>query len=249
MKKQAILMVFLIGLSGQMQAKGLGDILGGILKQVQIAGFSLDTLKANFSELTNIDDVLKKSQEELTKGFDAQLKELLNQQQLMKGSFNLSKLFDNPELRKWQHAGQSWTDLTNISKGINDPLGKLTKELVDKYPIKKAQEVFTKATPKEQAELYDEMAKTAIAMSAQSKLSYNSIDSELKILEQLQDEIDKSGDSQKKILDLIARVSIENAKINAYRIKNEAMQSQVSSMGMQQQVNDTKWASDFLKWN
>lgn len=248
MKNKVLTIALLALVSGPTQADGFGDILKMIVKQVKIAGFSLDTLKDNFGELKDINGVLNKATGQIKTGFENQVKETINQQKLMKGNFNLGKLFNNPELNKWQRAGATWSDLTNLSRTTSDQLGKLSKELIKKYPVKPSNEVYSEYADKEQAELYDDMSKTAIAMGAQSKLSYNSIEAELKVLESLQKEIDNS-DSQKKTLDLIARVSIENAKINAFRIRNEAMQANATSMSMQQQVNDEKWASNFLKWN
>ena len=96
--------------------------------------------------------------------------------------------------------------------------------------------------------LFDDMSETVIASNAVATQSYNDVDNDLEVLEKLQEEIDKS-DSQKKSLDLNARINIQKAKIEAKSNRLKAADAKLKALENQKEITDAKWVSEALDWN
>lgn len=170
-------------------------------------------------------------------------------QRMMEGHYNFGDKFSNPLLESWQHSGRSWDELMSAQSGVGqDPITSLAKAIEKEYPLPSADSIYSASKNKEQAHLFDLLAKTNLITRASNTLTYNSVDDELKMLDALQKEIEKSP-NQKATLDLIARIQIEEAKLAAYQIKSQAANAQLTSLQTQQELTDAKWASDFFKWH
>lgn len=191
---------------------------------------------------------LKKEAINTVSGINKQIDELKETEKLLgKGHYQYGTKYDNPLFKKLRYAGKDFDDFLNAYKGNSNALGKISKRLSEEFGMKDSSRVFTKNASKSQMKLYDEMAKFAIAAGAQSELSYGSVNDIQKMLDSLQADIDKA-DSQKALLELIARVEIEGARISAMRIKSDAANLKINSLNTQQSATDAQWASDFLKW-
>lgn len=206
-----------------------GDVLSvSDFEMLKIAGAQLDKIEKQLSAL------------------DEQKKVLEASKAAMEGHYNYSSAFDKPALTTWQHSGKDWSSLmTSHEGGGSDPLTALAKQMEKEFPVKSSGSVFSQNS--EQAKLYDLLAKTTVASRASNTLAYNSIETELAMLEELQREIEKSP-NQKATLDLIARIQIEGVKLAAYKIKTDAVSAELAGLQSQQEVSDAKWASDFFKW-
>lgn len=220
----------LLFVSSQVHADIFDDVLGVIKKQlleleqqVKIQGSMDSRLKQQFDELT------------------AQRKLL---EDTMQGHYGYSNLHQSSALTDWQHSGKSIEDALNAMKG-SDALSAQAKAIANKTPLHTADKVYPKGG-KEKVELYNAMGKTALAARASQQLSYNKVDDELKMLEALQGEIEKSPNI-KSSLDLIARLQIETAKLIAQQMKNNALQGELSALEAQKELGDDAWLSQFFK--
>lgn len=202
-----------------------------------------EMLKATLEQIEHIKNVQSKLEQQL-KTLDSQKKLLESTNGAMTGHYNYGAI-DNPLLKTWQHSGKDWSSLLNESE--NDALTALKKQITNEFPIKTADSLFTQHNS-EQTKLFDLLSKATLASRASHTLAYNNIDNELLMLEKLQDNIEKTP-NQKAILDLIARIQIEEAKLTAYQIKQNAVNAQLTSLQNQQELTDAKWASEFFKWH
>ncbi|STX39297.1 type IV secretion system protein [Legionella feeleii] len=207
----------------------------------------IEMLKVAKDQLTNIKKVQDKLRNQLQE-LEAQKKVLEDSQAMMQGHYGYSSLYDKPSLTTWLHSGKDWSSLLNSREGAsNDSLTSVAKQLSNEFPITPTERLYPDKNLS-QAKLYDLLAKTTLASRASSTLAYNSIDEELAMLDALQREIEKSP-NQKATLDLIARIQIEEAKLTAYKLKSDAVNSQLTSLQSQQEVSDAQWASNFFKWH
>lgn len=191
---------------------------------------------------------IKNETEKTVMGITAQIDELKATKKLLgEGHFQLGNKFDSVNLKKWRNANQYFDDFLNAYKGNSGALGAIGKRLSKDFGLQSSGSIYTKSASRAQMNLYDEIAKTAIAAGAQSEYAYGGIKDINQMLDALQAEIDKT-DNQKALLELIARVQIENARINAMRVKNDSASLKVNSLNMQQTATDAQWVSDFLRW-
>ncbi|MBA4697725.1 MAG: hypothetical protein H2069_10155 [Legionella sp.] len=179
-------------------------------------------------------------------GIQSQIKQLEATQKLLgNGHWQLGNKYDNPVFKQWRDAGKNFEDFLKSPQSAS-ALGVIAKRLAKDFQMgSSADSVFTPKVSPVQKALFKQSAQTALAAGAQSELSYEHVNDINQMLESLQAEIDKAPD-HKALLEIIARAQIENAKLNALRIKSEAAALKLESLAAQQNVSDAKWAADFL---
>ncbi|KTD32196.1 vir protein B5 [Legionella nautarum] len=200
-------------------------------------------LDATLEQIKQIKAIQSKLKNQL-KVLDNQKKLLESSNKAMTGHYNYGTI-DNPLLKNWQHSGKNWDSL--LEGTDKDALTRLKKQIASEFPLSDANKLFTLQNS-EQTKLFNLLSKATLASRASQTLAYNSVDDELLLLEQLQERIEQTP-NQKAILDLIARIQIEEAKLSAYQIKANAVNAQLSSLQSQQELTDAKWANDFFKWH
>lgn len=190
------------------------------------AGEQLEALNKQYNELKNQASLLEK-----TKG-------------MMEGHYGYSNMFENQALKDWQHSGSNWDSAIN-NQG-NDVLSQMSKKIEQQFPLQEGKNIFSKNANPDSIKLFDLMSKTTLASRATHTLAFNKVEEELKLLESLQDEIERSP-NQKATLDLIARIQIEEAKLMAYSMKAEAVDKEQGSLQTQEDLKDDAWLAKFLR--
>lgn len=176
-------------------------------------------------------------------------KKITESNKLMSGKYNYGSKYMIPGLDRWKGDIKKWGNLAkNYQKHSSDPLNNIIRDVEKTYKITKGTKIFTDDSQKEQADLFDDMSETVIASNAVATQSYNDVDNDLEVLEKLQEEIDKS-DSQKKSLDLNARINIQKAKIEAKSNRLKAADAKLKALENQKEITDAKWVSEALDWN
>lgn len=243
MKRNIIFLILVLGFGHKALATpGVEDAV--FLKQLEQLVEQTKNMHKQLKEAAQI----KREAVNTVSGINKQIDELKETEKLLgKGHYQYGTKYDSPLFKKSRYAGKNFDDFLNAYKGNSSALGKISKRLSQDFGMKDSSRVFTKNASKSQMKLYDEMAKSALAAGAQSELSYGSVNDIQKMLDSLQADIDKA-DSQKALLELIARVEIENARISAMRIKSDAANLKINSLNTQQTATEAQWAADFLKW-
>lgn len=169
-------------------------------------------------------------------------------QALMKGHYGFgSKQYGIPGLDRWNGVSKDWKTLVDgYKRDASDPLSKILKEVEQKYKLKSGSSYYKQKHLQEQAKAFDDLAKGAVAAQGVTTLAYNNVDEDIKALEKLRDEIERS-DNQKQTLDLIARINIQAAIIEAKATRVNATKARLQATSMQSQVSDIKWAQNFLR--
>ena len=186
---------------------------------------------------------IKREAERTVSGINTQIGELKATQDLLgKGHWQYGSKFDMPELKRWRDAGEDFDAFLNAGQRAG-ALGVIAKRLGGEFGTQPTDGVFN---AKAQKALYEESVKAALSSGAQSELSYSHVNAINSMLEKLQAGID-NAQSHKALLEIIARAQIENAKINAMRIKTDSASLKLESINLQQTVSDAKWAAEFLK--
>lgn len=236
--------------------KKLVLIIALTISSVSYAGF-LDGY-IQLQQLWSLWDQFKVIQEH-TKQFTSQIegikkvkdsidKKIKESQKLMTGHYGFGiKKYGIPGLDRWDKVSKDWkTVLDGYRKDASDPLSKILKEVEKKYQIKSGTSYYKKKYLHEQAKSFDDLAKGAVAAQGVTTLAYNNVDEDIKALEKMRDEIEKS-ENQKQTLDLIARINIQAAIIEAKATRVNATKATLQASAVQSQVSDVKWAQNFLR--
>lgn len=176
-------------------------------------------------------------------------KRINESKKLMSGKYTYGSKYIVPGLDRWEKDINDWSKLSkNYQHKGSDPVNKIVRDIEKTYKITKGDKIFKSSYQKEQAAVFDDLSETSIASNAIATQTYNDVDKDIKVLEELKTEIDKS-DSQKKTLDLIARVNIQKAIIQAKSNRINAVQTKMVAIESQKEITDAKWVNEALDWH
>jgi len=172
-----------------------------------------------------------------------QYAELMNVASGLTGTHNYGSLFDNSDQFDWGDNTDNWQDILALyQNGSGGELGAVSRDLARQFPIS---DKLGSSNPTEDA-YYRLQAETSLASRSSSQLAFKQISKEAKVVDHLQNEIDRAKDN-KSAVDLNNRLISEQNKLSIQQAKLLALLVQQQAVAAQQQANRAKEDAEFFR--
>lgn len=156
--------------------------------------------------------------------FDRKMEE---SHRLMSGDFKFAARHYVEGLDRWERKFQSWDSLIK------------TKGRRFKSTTRKSSEL--------EEERFEELSSTNQATDEVATQTYNDVDREIEVLEKLKKDMNEAT-TQKAITELVARINIQKAIIQAKNNRLSAVQAKLATANAEQHLKEAKWADNFLRF-
>lgn len=157
-------------------------------------------------------------------------KKMDESKRLMSGDYKFAVRHYVPELNRWDRRFQSWDSLIHKKRGH--------------FALNNAQD--NDRTDETSPKNYESLSATTLATDEVATQTYDDVDREIEVLEKLRQDMSQAT-NQKAITELVARINIQKAIIQAKSNRLNAVQVKMSTETSKQMLKEEKWAEDFLR--